>query len=121
MGTFVIVAILAIIVVYTVFSYRKKLKSGCCGGEADVSAIKPKDSDKSHFPYKKKIFIQGMSCSNCKNRIENTFHKQEGFLMEVSLNDNVGILYLKQDTSNQAITHLIEDLGYNVTKIEDLA
>lgn len=121
MGTAIIVIILVLIVAYTFKSYSKKLKSGCCGGEADVSSIKPKDTDKSHYPYKKKIYIEGMSCANCKKRIENSFHKQDGFYLEISLNEKVGILRTKEIINDDQIKSNIENLGYQVKKIENIA
>jgi copper chaperone CopZ len=120
MATVIIILILILIVIYTIISYKKKLSSGCCGGESDVSFVKPKDTDITHYPYTKKVYIEGMTCSHCKRKIENCFHNEDGFLMEISLNNNVGILRMKDDVNDEKIIYKIESLGYKVKSIEKI-
>ena len=58
----------------------KKLSEGCCGssGGDKVKKIKVKDKDKSHYPYKAILTVDGMVCQGCESRIENTLDNLEG-------------------------------------------
>ena len=77
MSTFVIVLILVVIGVFGVKSYCKKLSSGCCGASSGPSEkkMKVKDRDKSHYPYRKILSIDGMVCGNCSTRVENGLNR----------------------------------------------
>ena len=88
MSTVLICVILAAICVYAVISYRKKLSSGCCGGGGEI-AIKPEDTNLSHYPYKTTVLIDGMTCAHCKLRVENTFNNMDGFYVKVNLKKSV--------------------------------
>lgn len=68
---------------------------------------------------KKVIFIDGMSCDKCKQRVEEMFRKQrEVKKVEVSLRERKAELELNRDMSEKQIRTLIEDLGYKLRKIE---
>ena len=68
MGTIIICLILAVICIFAVRSYVKKLRSGCCGaGEDPVKSVRPSDRDLSHYPYSCKIVIEGMSAKTVPN------------------------------------------------------
>ena len=50
--TVLICLALLLIVVFSVRSYLKKLKTGCCGSGGDqVKRVRPGDRDVSHYPY----------------------------------------------------------------------
>ena len=73
MGTYMICGILIIVIVAALLGSRKHFKGegGCCGGGGDVK-IKPKHLDT--IVATKKLHIEGMSCVNCQNRIENALN-----------------------------------------------
>ena len=73
MGTYIICGILVIVVVAALLGSKKHFKGegGCCGGGGDVK-IKPKHLDT--IVATKKLQIEGMSCANCQNRIENALN-----------------------------------------------
>ena len=84
--TAVICLVLLMIVVFSVRSYLKKLKSGCFGAGGDeVKRIRPADRDASHYSYARLVRIEGMHCQNCARRVENAFNSQEGFYAKVDL------------------------------------
>lgn len=121
MSTAIIVIALVMIGIYSVKSYMKKLKSGCCGGITDtIQKIKPQDSHINHYPFQKHILIEGMTCDNCKIRIENAFHTQGIFLMKINRSKGTSELYCKEYVSNESIKRTIQDLGYHVSKIEEV-
>lgn len=121
MGTAFICLILVIIAVLSVKSYMKKLTHGCCGG-GDVAEkkVKVQDKKKEHYPYHKKIEVDGMTCKNCALKIENAFNSQQGCYGIVNLKEKQADLYMKQLSSDEEIKSLIEKVGYNVNKIETL-
>ena len=73
MGTYIICGILVIVVIAALLGSKKHFKGegGCCGGGGDVK-IKPKHLDT--IVATKKLHIEGMSCVNCQNRIENALN-----------------------------------------------
>lgn len=65
------------------------------------------------------IKIEGMSCSHCQKRVEEALKKQrEVKEVEVDLREKKAEVLLNQDMRERDVKELIEDLGYEVTKIE---
>ena len=68
---------------------------------------------------KKTIFIEGMSCNHCKMRVENTLNELDGVTSaSVQLDKKLAEVELSTDISNQVLTEAIDDIGFDVTKIE---
>lgn len=120
LSTIIICAILVVICIGAVLSYRKKLSDGCCGSGGSIKREKAKDTDKSHYPIKKLVSIEGMSCKNCAIRIENTFHKQEGYLAEVNSEKGEMQLWMKKEVGDDEIIGIVAEAGYTVTDIKSV-
>lgn len=119
MGTVIVVAILVIICIYGVISYRKKLTEGCCGGGGDsVKKVKASDKNISHYPYTAVIGVEGMTCAKCQTRVENAFNAQDGMWGEVNLEKKQVTVHLKQKQDEQTLKALIEKAGYMPLKAE---
>lgn len=120
MGTAIVCFILVIIAIFSIKSYMKKLSHGCCGGEADVpeKKVRVMDKKKEHYPYHKRMIIEGMTCKNCVRRIENAFNSEEGCYAVASLKEEQAELYMKQPLENEDIIKLVQKAGYQVKKIE---
>ena len=58
----------------TVQKASGKANSSCCGSAEAVSAKKVEDTDVSHYPYRYRLSIDGMMCSNCAKNVENTLN-----------------------------------------------
>ena len=72
-------AALVIFAVYrTVQKARGKAKSSCCGTPEVITKKKVEDTDESHYPYRYKLAIEGMRCSNCAATVENTLDEIDG-------------------------------------------
>ena len=69
----------------TVQKARGKAKSSCCGTAEAVSAKKVEDTDVSHYPYRYRLSIDGMMCSNCAKNVENTLNNMNGVWGKVNL------------------------------------
>lgn len=117
MSTVLICVILAAICVYAVISYRKKLSSGCCGGGGEI-AIKPEDTNLSHYPYKTTVLIDGMTCAHCKLRVENTFNNMDGFYVKVNLKKKCAELWSKKEIDEEIIKKAVEKAGYTYVGTE---
>lgn len=119
MGTGIVVAILVIICIYGVISYRKKLTEGCCGGGGDsVKKVKASDKDVSHYPYTVVIGVEGMTCVKCQTRVENAFNSQEGMLGKVDLEKKQITVHMKTKQDETYLKSLIEKAGYMPLKAE---
>lgn len=68
---------------------------------------------------KKTVFIEGMSCNHCKMRVENTLKEMDGIANAVvNLENKLAEVELNSEVSNDAITEAIDDIGFDVVKIE---
>jgi copper chaperone len=67
---------------------------------------------------KKKIFVEGMTCSHCVNNIVMALKEIGAKDMDVDLDKNVAIAEISEDITDEAITHAIKEAGYFVTGIE---
>lgn len=69
---------------------------------------------------KKVIYIEGMSCSHCQRKVEETLKKQREVKdAKVDLGKKKAEVILNRDFRDDDIKELIEDLGYKVTRIEN--
>ncbi len=68
---------------------------------------------------KKTVFIEGMSCNHCKMRVENTLKEMEGIkAAAVNLESKLAEVELTSEVSNEDIIQAIDDIGFDVVKIE---
>ena len=75
--TVLICLALLLIVVFSVRSYLKKLKTGCCGSGGDqVKRVRPGDRDVSHYPYAKAVRVETL------NKLCHALDCQPGDLLE---------------------------------------
>lgn len=120
-STAVICVILAVICIFSVKKYRKKLTSGCCGagGEGTVKKRRVSDRNKAHYPYTKILKIDGMSCGNCANRVENALNALDGVWASVDLGSQEALVRLKQPTDPELLKNAVRKQGYTVIRITD--
>lgn len=70
---------------------------------------------------KKKIMIEGMTCGHCTGRVEKALKEQDAVKsVTVDLEGKNAIIELSSELSDEAITELIDNAGYDVTGIENL-
>ena len=120
-STAVICVILAVICIFSVKKYRKKLTSGCCGagGEGTVKKRRVSDRNKAHYPYTKILKIDGMSCGNCANRVENALNALDGVWASVDLGSQEALVRMKQPTDPELLKNAVRKQGYTVLRITD--
>ena len=115
MSTAIICVILAAIIVYAGFSYKKKVTRGCCGGETDApQKIKPDDEDISRYPYKYSLIIEGMTCKNCSLRVMNAFNKQGFYAVSANFKKGTAEVLCKSKTEEADLRGIVAMAGYTL-------
>ena len=115
----IITMIIAVIAIFGLVNYIKKLKKGgdCCPEHEEATkSVKVKDRDKSHYPYEAKLAIDGMSCGNCVRNVENALNSLAGTWASVSLEDNQATVLLKSPPDIEKLSKAVSDAGYLVLK-----
>lgn len=97
MGTYIICGILVIVVVAALLGSKKHLDT--------IVATK-------------KLQIEGMSCANCQNRIENALNGMVQVNAKASFKKGEAIVKLGADIPEEELREAVEKLGYKVTSIE---
>lgn len=66
----------------------------------------------------KTIYIEGMSCSHCKKRVETALNKIDGVNAEVNLENKLAQVTLAKEVEEKILIEAVEDAGYDVTSIK---
>lgn len=120
MGDAIIILIVVVLLVFAARSYRKKLSYGCCGaGSGPEKKVRVRDKNPEHYPYLVTIGVEGMSCSKCKERVENALNVMEGVWAEVSLEEKTARVRMKERISDEDLAKTITRKGYEVTGIRE--
>lgn len=118
MANVIIVLLLVLLGIYSVKSYMKKLRSGCCGGEADVEKkVKVQDKNPENYPYSVTVGIEGMTCARCKERVENAFNREDGVWAQVNLKEKQALVRMKRKLSSDEIRKIVVRAGYSMTGV----
>lgn len=118
MATAIICVILIIVCYIGIRSTVKRVAHGCCGSGGDeVKKVKVKDRDLSHYPYTCRIEVNGMTCSNCKKRVENAFNEREGFFTVVDMTNKLAVIHMKEEIAEEDIRGIIRKAGYQPGKV----
>lgn len=121
MATYIICIIMLLICIYSIKSYANKLTNGCCGAGGDIiKKIKPSDKNISNYSYNYKIRIEGMTCKNCKMRVENAFNEDSNFYAQVNLKEKYADVRSKLKISNENLETIVNKEGYKVISINEI-
>lgn len=120
MATAIIVVILVLICIFSVKSYLKKLRGGCCGagGDGPEKKVKVADRNKANYPYQSVAVIDGMVCGNCAARVENALNSMEGVWAKVDLSKKQAVILSKAPLEEQTVRSAVRNQGYTVMKFE---
>lgn len=112
----IIVVIIVLIVGYGVYATIKHFRGqgGCCGG----GGYTPKKKLLSGVRYQKTFQIDGMSCVNCKKRVEEIVNDIRGVAGKVDLKKGLLTVSYAEDVDDKIIKTRIERVGYHVTEIK---
>ena len=120
MGTALITIILLVIIALAIISTVHRIRHGssCCGErDAPEKRIQPADKNKSHYPYKYTIAVDGMHCSNCTRHVENTLNSLDGVWAKASLETKSVTVLSKTEIEAEAFEDEISDAGYTVLAV----
>jgi len=67
---------------------------------------------------KRKILVEGMSCSHCVNHVSEALEAIGAKDVEVNLERKLASAEISEDITDDAIKQAIEDAGYDVVGIE---
>ena len=118
MATVIIVVILVVIAALAAKNSIKHFKGegGCCGG-GSVPKTKNKKLQGSIIA-KKTIYIDGMHCDNCKNKVEKNINQIDGAVAKVNLRRNIAVVSMDWHISDTELLEAVKQANYTVTKIE---
>jgi len=120
MSTAIICGILILICVIGVRSSVKRVAHGCCGSGGDeVKRVKIQDKDTAHYPWHGRLEVRGMTCGNCKKRVENAFHEREGFYAVADVKKNQVTIHMKRRTDPEELRRIVRKAGYEPGKYEE--
>lgn len=116
MDNLIIIAILAVLIFVGVRSAIKHFKgeSSCCGGG---STVKTKKKKLQNIIGKKTAVVEGMTCENCKNRVERLLNEMDGVAAVVNLKKKTVSISLEKEVGEEQIRAAIEKAGYEVVEI----
>ena len=115
MANVIIVLILVVAVVYGIYNYVHHLNhgGGCCGEhDAPARKVKAADTNKSHYPHRLVMGVDGMTCQNCQRHVENDLNAMTDTLAEADLSAQKVTVWTKADADEDAIRQAIRDAGY---------
>ncbi|MCD8357306.1 MAG: cation transporter [Clostridia bacterium] len=119
MGTYIIIAVLVVIVIFAARSGMKHMKGegGCCGGSADEIVVEKKELQGRKID-EKIVHIEGMMCDNCRKHVEKQFNKMDGVVADVDWKKGIAVLSLEREVSDNEIRQALAWSDYKITSIE---
>lgn len=99
----------------TVQKLRGKAKNSCCGTAEAVSVKKVSDTDPSHYPYRYRLGIGGMKCSNCARSVENLLNAVPGVWGRVDLGKKEADVLAKSPVAEESFAAAFSGSGYILT------
>ena len=129
MGTYIIATLLFLALAYAlykIFSKRGKCcgNCGCCGNDSDGCCggggeLRPEHKKLDGPVTEEKIIsIDGMSCENCRNRVERAINKIDGASARVNLRKKEAVVSLDREIDDETLKNAVESAGYKVVSVK---
>lgn len=90
-----------------------KGKSACCGGGAGETIAFEKTLE-NPIVAQKIVKIEGMTCKNCRARVQNSLNKIEGLCANVDLKKGEAVLSMSRIVDDGEIKNAVEKAGYKL-------
>lgn len=116
MENIIIVVIVVAVLIIGIKKSKKQFKGegGCCSS-GDYKARKKKlDS----VVDKKTVYVEGMMCQHCVNRVQEAVDDIKGAAGNVNLKKGTVVVSMDHEITDDEIRNAIEKAGYKVTGIE---
>ena len=120
MGTVILILILLIIILFAVKSTLNRIQHGsaCCGErDAPEKKVKVQDKNKSHYPFKYVLSVDGMHCSNCTRHVENALNSIDEIWATASLEKKSVTVISKMELEAADLECEVRDAGYTVLSV----
>lgn len=66
----------------------------------------------------KTVYIEGMHCENCKNRVERAINRIDGAVAKVNLKKNLAVVSYDRKIADDDIRRAVEEQDYKVISIQ---
>ena len=111
-STIIIILTLAVILFFAIKNSIPHFRGegACCGGGGKEKIIKPNKLE--DIIATKTIHVKGMSCDNCRVRVQNRLNKIDGINAKVNLEKGIATVQLGKDISDEVLVDAICSLGY---------
>lgn len=65
----------------------------------------------------KRVQIEGMTCEQCKNRVEDALNRLEGVSAKVNLKKKTAVVSMEKEIEDMQLQKAVEQAGYKVIQI----
>lgn len=115
MENLIIIVIIVVVLLVGFNSTRKHFKGqgDCCGGGGTYVSKKKLEK----VVAKKTFIVEGMTCENCKARVERTINDMDGLAAKVNLKKKEAVVSMDREVADDVIKAAIEKAGYEVVAI----
>jgi len=122
-GNIIVIAVLAVIIAVALFFTIRRIKYGssCCGSkDVKQKKVHVKDKNRDHYPYVYKMEIDGMHCSGCVRKIENSFNAKEGMWAIADLEKKELMLRCKEKLNRENAGDTVSSAGFILLSFEEI-
>lgn len=114
----IIIAVIAVLIIYGIFSSRKHFKGegGCCGGGSAPTKTVEKKLD--NVIAKKTFIVDGMTCDHCKGWVEKAINEIDGASAKVNLKTREAVVSMEKEIPDEVIRAAVKKAGYRVVEIK---
>lgn len=126
MASVVITVLAAALIVFAVYQTVQKARgkskmASCCGSGEPVRRKRVADRDASHYPYRYKLAIENMKCSNCAANVENALNDVEGNWAKVNLGKKEADVLSKLPRTEEDFAMALANTCYKVSGCTETA
>lgn len=116
MEDFIVIGVIVLLCFFGLRATKKHVKGegGCCGGG---SSLPRQRKHLERVVGKKIVKIDGMTCENCRNRVERAINQMDGVAARVNLRKKEAVVSYTSDLDEEALRRVVEKAGYEVLEI----
>ena len=122
MGEIIVVMTLILILALAVYGTVRRIRYGssCCGTkEAGEKKVRVKDKNKANYPFTYVLSVDGMHCSNCAIRVENSLNETAGRWAKADVGKKEVLLRSKKAETESEISGIISSAGYTMLSLRE--
>ena len=120
MASVVITVLAAALLVFALYQTVQKARgkskmANCCGSSEGARRKSVADQDAGHYPYRYKLSIENMKCSNCAVSVETALNAVEGNWARVNLGKKEADVLSKLPRTAEDFQKALANTGYKVS------